>query len=152
MTNHTRAEAVSLLTSRSTGVLATLSPEGQPRARTLYYVANESFEVFFMTLADTRKVVDLNHVPRAAFVVSDDQAPHTIQIEGTIEAQPDTAVIDPIVSKLMENFMRRGPDFAPLTHLDPTTILFYKLTPTWVRFGDFTETSGTDEALVSVNL
>ncbi|MEK7511039.1 MAG: pyridoxamine 5'-phosphate oxidase family protein [Patescibacteria group bacterium] len=146
----TDPDALALLTSNMLGVLSTVAPDGQPRSRTLYYVANDAFEIFFMTLAGTRKVDDINHDPRAAFVVSDPESPRTLQIEGVVTAEPDTALIDPIVKRLMDNFMKQGPDFAPLTHLDPTTILFYRLTPTWTRLGKFAGASGTDEAFTDV--
>ena len=143
-------QALAFLKGNSLGVLSTVAPDGQPRSRTVYYASTDAFEIYFMTLAGTRKVEDINHESRAAFVVSDPDAPRTLQIEGVLSAEPDTALIDPIVKQLMDNFMKKGPDFAPLTHLDPTTILFYKLTPTWVRLGNFKQAEGTDEAFTEV--
>lgn len=128
----------------ATGVLATAAPDGGVRARTIHYAANDAFEVFFVTLAGTRKVEDINANHRAAFVVSDPEIPSTLQIEGVLSEQPDTAIIDPMVHKLMDTLTEKGDMFAPLTHLDANNILFYKLTPTWIRLGDFTKSGGSD--------
>lgn len=150
MTHDRKEQALAFLTGRTHGVLATVSPKGGPRARTVYYAANDRFEVFFLTLAGTRKVDDINHEHRAAFVVSDEGAPQTIQLEGTITEQPDAAADEPVVKALMDTLMSKGDTFAPVTRLDQENILFYKLTPTWVRFGDFTMGEGTDEVLATV--
>jgi len=143
-------ESLSFLKNHAVGVLATLSPAGEPHARTVYYASNDMFEVFFLTLSGTRKVEDINDNHRAAFVVSDNATPQTLQIEGTISELTDTAEIDTVVKKLMDIFTSKGEHFAPLTHLDPGRVLFYKLSPEWIRRGDFTKSAGTDEAFTLI--
>mgnify|MGYP001599529929 CR=1 FL=1 len=145
MTQDQTGRARSFLLKNTTGVLATATQGGGVRARTVHYAANDAFELYFLTLAGTRKVEDIAANPRAAFVVSDPQAPWTLQIEGTLSEQPDTTIIDPMVQKLMDTLMEKGDAFAPLTHLDPNKILFYKLTPTWIRLGEFARGEGTKE-------
>ncbi|MEK7079680.1 MAG: pyridoxamine 5'-phosphate oxidase family protein [Patescibacteria group bacterium] len=147
MTNDHTEQARAFLQANSLGVLATVAPGGGVRARTVYYAANEKFEVYVVTLQGTRKVEDIASDGRVAFVVSDPNAPSTIQLEGTMVEQPNTPIDDPMVQKLMDTLMEKGETFAPLTHLDVNKIIFYKLTPTWVRFGDFAHTSGSSEVL-----
>lgn len=144
-------ESLSFLGSHAVGVLATLSPAGEPHARTVYYVSNSALEVFFLTLSGTRKVEDINDNHRAAFVVSDEVVPKTLQIEGIISELTDTAEIDTVVKKLMDIFTSKGEHFAPLAHLDSGRVLFYKLSPEWVRWGDFTKSEGTDEAFTDIH-
>lgn len=144
MTQDHTEQARAFLMSQKTGVLATHAPDGGVRARTVHYAASDAFELFFVTLAGTRKVEDINADHRAAFVISDAEAPWTLQIEGVLSEQPDTAIIDPMVTKLMDILMEKGDMFAPLTRLDADNILFYKLTPTWIRLGDFTRSGGSD--------
>ena len=150
MTNDHTEQARAFLQKNSLGVLATVAPGGGVRARTIYYAANENFEIYVMTLLGTRKVEDIAADQHVAFVVSDPNAPSTIQLEGTMTEQPNTPIDDPMVQKLMDTLMEKGETFAPLTHLDPNKIIFYKLTPTWVRFGDFAQANGTDEALTVI--
>lgn len=148
----TTASARTFLTSHSLGVLSTLSPEGVPHARTMYYAADDHFNVFFLTTSGTRKVTDITHSAVAAFVVSNEDSPQTIQIEGTITDCTETATIDPVTHNLLNTLRARGEHFAPVTHLDMDGIRFYKLTPTWVRWGDFTHGQGTDAVLVEIPL
>ncbi len=148
--NNTEQSALSFLEDRTVGTLATVSAEGLPRARTVYYVSNELFEIFFFTLAGTRKVEDINANHLAAFVVSDGNLPQTLQLEGVLTELPDSSVADPQMQQLFDVLTARGSDFAPLAHLDASRVLFYKLTPTWVRFGDFVRKNSTDEVLTEI--
>lgn len=152
MTGDRTLTARSFLKDHAVGVLATLSPESTPRARTVYYAADDSFGVYFCTLSETRKVDDIARNAHAAFVVSAEETPQTIQIEGTIADLTETATISDVVRKLLQKFMERGAHFAPLAHLDPGTVRFYKLTPTWVRFADFTDGIGADKAYTDIPL
>lgn len=142
--------AQAFLSSHSIGVLATLSPEGTPHARTMYYAADEALNVFFLTVESTRKVDDLAHTALAAFVVTNEAGPQTLQIEGTVSDLTETATLDPVTHNLLETLLARGERFAPVTRLDMGSIHFYKLTPTWVRWGDFVQGQGTDEVLTEI--
>lgn len=152
MTETGKEGAASFLKEHSAGVLATLSPDGTPRARTVYYASDDSLNVYFCTLTSTRKTEDIANDAHGAFVVSDDKAPRTIQIEGTISDLTETATIDDVVRRLTDTLMEQGAHFAPLTHLDPGKIAFYKLTPAWVRFGDFTDGFGADKTFSDILL
>lgn len=143
---------LSFLQDRSVGVLATLSPQGTPRARTVYYSTDDSFAIYFCTLTGTRKVEDIVSNANGAFVVSDEDAPRTIQIEGTISNLTETALLTDEVRQLLGKIMERGPFFAPLTHLDPGKAELYKLTPTLIRFGDFTDGIGSDVSFTEIEL
>jgi len=146
----TKIQARSFLAGNSLGTLATLSKDGLPRARSVYYATDDTFAVYFVTLAGTRKVEDIAHNTAAAFVVSDEDAPATLQIEGQIENITDTAVLDDTVHSILETLMKKGEHFAPVTHMDVGQIQFYKLTPTWVRFGNFVVGEGNSEVFSDV--
>lgn len=150
--NDSTHTARSFLEEHTLGTLATRSAEGAPRARTVYYVSNNLLEIFFFTLAGTRKVEDINDNHLAAFVVSDENIPSTLQMEGVLSELPDTTIADEQMQKLLEVLTKKGSHFAPLMHLDASAILFYKLTPTWMRYGDFTKGSTTDESLTEIAL
>ncbi len=152
MANDPKTGALALLKEETTGVLATISSDGSPRARTLYFTSDDAFNIFFLTFSGTQKVSEINADHRAAFVVSAPEKPQTLQIEGTISELTDTAVISPVVRILMDTLMKGGPHFAPLTHLDSGRVLFYKLTPSRVRFGDYTHGEGTEEVLLEIPL
>lgn len=145
-----RDEALSFLVNHDAGVLATVSRDGQPGARMVYYTADDSFNLYFMTLKNTRKVADLAANVRAAFVVSDMDTPQTIQIEGNVADLTDTATLDPLLSDFVKRLSSHQSYNIPLTHLDASEIRFYKFTPTWIRWGDFTFGQGTDTVLTKI--
>jgi|TARA_R110000824_G_scaffold401771_1_gene615623 hypothetical protein len=139
-----KVAAHSFLTSNSLGVLATLSQDGNPRARSVYYATDDNFAIYFVTLAGTRKIEDLAHHTKGAFVVSDESIPATLQIEGTIENASHTPAPSDAVRSIFDILLKRGGHFTPLTRLDTGVVHMYKLTPTWIRWGDFSARGGSD--------
>lgn len=147
-----RSEALSFLKGRTTGVLATVSLDGTPHARTVYYAADDAFGVHFLTFANTRKSEDMAGDARAAFVVSSEEMPQTLQMEGYVSDLTETAETDAMVKELVGRFSAKGAHFAPITRLDPSSIRYYKLAPRWVRWGDFTQGDGSAEVLTEIAL
>lgn len=147
-----RDSALSFLVNHDTGVLATVSSTGAPHARLVYYTCDDSFNIYFLTLRNTRKVSDIASNPKGSFVVSEDEIPRTIQVEGTITDLTDSAVNDPLVSDFVQRLMSHTKYGIPLTHFDGSELVFYKLTPTWVRWGDFTFGQGTNAVFTELDL
>jgi general stress protein 26 len=146
--NEKRKEALSFLQGHEGGVLATVSETGESRARFLYYTCDDAFNLYFMTLKSTRKIADLATHPQAAFVVSNMDVPRTLQMEGSVTDLSDTATIDPTLVKKLMAHEKYG---IPLGHFDTSELMFYKLTPTWIRWGDFTSGQGTTEVLSEID-
>lgn len=149
-----RDDALTFLVGHVTGVLATHSTGvagGTPRARLVYYTCDDAFNVYFITLANTRKVEDLGKDPHAAFVVAEPEIPRTIQMEGIVTDLTESATIDPMLSDLMHTLMSNEHYGAPLARFDTSTLKFYRLSPTWVRWGDFTFGHGTDKVLSEID-
>lgn len=146
-----RDKALAFLAQNETGVLATISPEGKAHARLVYYTSDDSFNLYFMTLANTRKVADIAVHPHVAFTVFDSVVPKTLQVEGIVTDLTDTATNDPMLVTFLQKLIPKTPYGIPLEHLDSAVIRFFKITPDWVRFGDFTYGKGTDVVLVEVH-
>ena len=147
----TRDEALSFLVNHDVGVLATISRAGEPHARTIYYTCDAAFNIYFITLKNTRKAMDVASNPRAAFVVSEIEVPKTIQIEGNIADLTDTATNDALLTGFIHRLTTDKPYSIPLTHMDSGELKFYKLSPTWVRWGDFTFGTGSDQVLSRID-
>jgi general stress protein 26 len=145
-----RKIALNFLKAHRTGVLATISPEGTPRARLVYYACDDSFAISFLTLASTRKVDDLAANQHAAFTVAVEEVPQTIQMEGTVTDLTATGTIDATLSKLTENWLSNPTYEAPLTRLDSGGINYYRFTPTWIRWEDFTSGHKTADVLTII--
>lgn len=145
--NIKKADALAFLKSYNTGVLSTLSPGGTPRSRTVYYVCGEDFSIYFLTLISTRKVEDVRHHAEVAFSVSNDAVPQSIEIEGVAKDVSDLPVSDATVHAIFEQLQSNAKYQAPLTHFDAAVVKLYRITPTWIRWGDFTSGKHTSEVL-----
>ena len=146
-----RDEALSFLVDHREGVLSTVSAEGQPRSRLLYYTCDDSFNIFFITLANTRKVADLAAHPKAAFVVSDTETPQTLQVEGEVKDLTETATNDPLIVGFFRELQSHKKYGIPLEHLDSAVIKIYRLSPSWIRWGHFTFGRGSDAVLTLID-
>jgi general stress protein 26 len=146
-----RDEALSFLIAHNNGVLATVSDENKPRARTVYYTCDDAFNIYFITLANTRKVADITAHPQAALVVSEADLPRTLQVEGNIQDLTDSAAVDPMLVDFVHTIMTASKYGPPLARFDTSTLRFYKLTPTWVRWGNFLFGKSTDDVLTLID-
>jgi len=132
-----RQEALAFLKHHKTGVLATVSLKGEAQANMIYYTADDDFNVYFLTLANTRKYQGLLAHPQVAFTVSTTEVPQTLQIEGVaVDISLDQDAIrkkDELTEILNENPWFYG----PITKLDPADIIVVWLKPHWVRWADY---------------
>jgi len=152
MEGNIRGAALAFLRAQELGVLTTVSAEGDPRARLVYYAVGDDFSVYFVTHAQTRKALDLAHNPRASFVVADEAVPQTAQVEGTVTNLTDQTTVDPMLATLTERLLSNTVYGAPLMRFDPDTLLYFRLIPHFVKWGDFTQGHTTDEVIATVPL
>jgi general stress protein 26 len=146
----TRNNALNFLQANSIGALATKSPEGDPHVRLIYYACDDTFSLYFLSLANTRKADDIATNKKAAFVVSSSDSHHTLQIEGVFEEMTDTETFGPMIVNLTKHLFPKDDSPAPITHLDPSHPVFFKLTPTWIRWGDFTQGNGSEKVFTEL--
>ena len=145
-----KGEALAFLRAHTTGVLSTISEAGNPRSRLLYYTCDDAFNVYFITLANTRKAADLHAHPKASFVTFDTEVPRTLQLEGDVSDLSETATNDPLLVHFVEMLMSHNTYGIPMERFDAAKMVFYKITPTWIRWGDFTIGEGTDEVFTTI--
>jgi len=145
MSETTRAEALAFLKGQDVGALATSTLEDGPSVRPVYYAVDDDLTIFFLTLKSTRKTTDLIKNARAAFTIYDSAKPATLELHGTVVDQTEVATIEPIVTELARTIAAKGDHFAPLTRMDPSEVRFFKLTPAWARYADFSRGTGDQE-------
>ncbi|HEY4489072.1 MAG TPA: pyridoxamine 5'-phosphate oxidase family protein [Candidatus Paceibacterota bacterium] len=154
--NKTDAEmkeiALNYLKTNELGALATMSPEGKPRVRQLYYACTDDFSLYFLSLANTRKVADMRTNTEAAFVVTGPNKRRALQIEGVFEEITDTATFGPIITSLTAHLYPEGELAAPIAHLDNAKPVCFKLKPTWVRYADFDAGYGSENVFSEISL
>ena len=125
----TRSELLTFLRKHRLGVLATVSPAGEPEAAVVGVAFTDQLEVIFDTLDTSRKCINLRRNPRIAFVVGWDQE-ITAQLEGLAD-EPMGAERD----RILEAYFRPYPDGRD--RLAWNGITHFRVRVTWARYSDF---------------
>jgi uncharacterized pyridoxamine 5'-phosphate oxidase family protein len=146
-----KTDALAFLKRHRTGVIATAGHDNLPHASAVHYVADDDFNIYFLTLPSSRKYRALAAHPQVAFTVIREDVPQTIQIEGM--AQDITLDIDvkEKKAKILEA-LNASPFFLPpLSKLDPEATAVIWIRPTWVRWADYAFAHyGTDRVFTEI--
>ena len=144
-------EALSFLKRHRTGVLATVSRDWRPLASVVHYAADDKFNVYILTLKNSRKYDALSAHPETAFTVFTEDIPQTLQMEGTAM---DISASDEVGSKKDELFevLNKNPFFyPPITKLDVSDTALVWFQPTWIRWANYAfGEEGTDNILKEI--
>jgi general stress protein 26 len=113
-------------------VQASVSMTGEPQAAIVGVVVSERFEVFFDTLADSRKTLNLRRNPAAALLLGPAAAgsERTVQVEGLAD-EPTGAELE----RLLEMYFSRFPDGRERQRWPGIT--YWRVRPAWVRYSDY---------------
>ncbi len=135
---------------QNVGVLCTLGDYGQPQAASMYFVFDTTLNIYFITREASRKFKNIKKNPRAAFVVSTEQPLQTVQMEGFVEEVTDPHELSEHFSKLVAAASEKT-IVPPVSQLDEGRMVFMKLSPDWVRSGNF-ELLKEDDKLIETRL
>ncbi|HEY4501938.1 MAG TPA: pyridoxamine 5'-phosphate oxidase family protein [Candidatus Paceibacterota bacterium] len=146
-----RKDALAFLKHHKTGVLSTIPGQYQVHGSMVYYTADDDFNIYILTLINTRKFKAIQAHPQVAFTVSTPDVPQTLQIEGMAM---DISLDDEAVKKKDELFeiLNSNPWFyAPITKLDLAETVTVWIRPTWVRWADYAfQESGTSHVFKDI--
>ncbi len=152
-TDRAHADALVFLKRHKVGVLATSSGRDAVHASTVYYVADDSFNVYLLTLATSRKFKAVKEHPQVAFTVSVPDIPQTIQIEGTAV---DISLDEEAAKKKQELFEVLNSNewfYGPIEKLDLAETVVVWIRPAWVRWADYAfQESGSEHVLKEIPL
>ena len=93
------------------------------------FTQNDNLELFFMTFADSRKYVNLQHHPSLSFVIGFGY--NTVQYEGIALELKDEGV-----EEARYAFSRKETPCVP-EFLNNPRARFFKVTPKWIRYSDY---------------
>jgi len=145
------ADALAFLKRHKTGVLATAGHDNVPHASVIHYVADDDFNIYFLTLPSSRKYQALLAHPQVAFTTLREDVPQTIQIEGMAQDISNSAEADEKQAKVLEALNANPFFFAPITKLDPEKPAVIWLKPTWIRWADYAFAQyGTDRVFKEI--
>lgn len=146
-----RQDALAFLKHNCTGVLATMPGDHQVHASMIYYVADDDFNIYFLTFSNTRKFHALQAHPQVAFTVATPDVPQTLQIEGMAA---DISFDEEAAAKKTEllEVLKSNPGFyAPITKLDPAELVVIWIRPTWIRWANYAfGEAGTDHVITEI--
>jgi len=132
-----RTDAFAFLTKHKTGVLATVSAQGESRSRLIYYVCDDNFTIYFSTLSSTRKFLDFAVHPQASFTVATEDVPQTLQIEGVVSEVTEEQRIERWLAPLVDVLMSNKLFYWPVLKLSQGEVKLMQLKPTWIRWADY---------------
>ena len=125
----TASELVAFIRRHRYAVQASVSLAGAPQAAVVGIVVTEGLELFFDTLATSRKCRNLRRDPRIAFVIGWDEE-QTVQVEGVTD-EPNGAEL----ARLKEVYFASFPDGRDRERWPD--IAYFRARPTWARYSDF---------------
>ena len=120
------------------GVLSTITADGKPWGSAIYYVADGSFNFYFVTRVETFKYQNLNKTPFAALTITDSATQTTVQATGEITKVPIMHYMNEFFDKFA-NIRPNGEDVwsPPLAKLNKGEFMPLCLTPTHLQYADY---------------
>ena len=136
-TEAARAEALAFLKANKSGVLSTISRDGKPQGSAIYYVCDDNFNIYFLTLASSRKFEALKANPCVAFTVGTQDVPQTVQLEGVAVELQNEDDINAHYPDLLNVLMSNTVYSAPVTQLGKSDAVVTWIQPKWIRWGNY---------------
>ena len=130
-----RAALLTFMRGHRYAVEASVSPSGHPEAAVVGIVVTDELELFFDTLAITRKAGNLAGNARVAFVIggTGNDEERTVQYEGIADT-PRRAELE----RLKELYFARFPEGRE--RVSWPGITYFRIRPVWIRYSDFSRT------------
>jgi hypothetical protein len=132
VTGAEREKLLTFMRQERYAVQASVTANGTPQAAIIGVVVTDRFEVFFDTLNDSRQAVNLRHNPTSALVIGAAAADseRTVQLEGVADEPSGADLV-----RLLELYFSRFPDGRERQKWP--AISYWRVSPTWLRYGDF---------------
>ena len=127
------------------GTLSTISGD-RSQSASVYYVHDDKCNLYFITRSASRKYKNLETNKNVSFVITSENPPHTIQIEGTAERVTDAHEESEYFTKLVSLASSRA-SIPPVAQMPTSETVFMKITPNWIRFGNFDSSITATEAV-----
>lgn len=151
--NGRRADALAFLKRNKTAVIATTGHDAQPHASAIHYYADDTFNIYFLTLPSSRKYAALSAHPQVALTVVREDVPQTIQIEGMAKDVTHDIEAKEIKEKVMEALTANPFFFPPISKLDPEPPAIIWIQPKWIRWADYAFAQyGTDRVFKEIDI
>jgi general stress protein 26 len=120
------------------GVLSTVAADGSPWGAAIYYIADEDFNFYFVTRAETSKYHNLDKTPLAALTIADSDSQTTVQVGGTVHALPPDRYMEVVFNKLAKIRPKEDHNWAPpLEKIHAGNYMPLYLVPNKLQYADY---------------
>ncbi len=146
-----RSDALAFLKAHSAGVLSTVSSDGKAHGSAIYYVADDTFNIYFVTLKTSRKFANLTANPSVALTIGRQDVPQTLQLEGIAAMLQHEEEIKAHVADLLKVLTSNSVYYAPITKLDNDATAIVWIQPKWIRWADYASVeTGAKDVLIEI--
>ena len=104
--------------------------QNRPESALVAFTQNSHLELYFMTFVDSRKYANLQQNPFVSFVIGFDYT--TIQYEGIA-----SELKEKVIPEALQAFACKETPCTP-EFLNSPRARFFKVTPKWIRYSDYT--------------
>lgn len=118
------------------GVVSTINEDGSPASASVYYLYDKALSFYCITREGSRKYKNLKRDHRVSFVVTSEKPPKTIQCEGVAhevtKPYEENEYFTDLVSLASKHTL-----LPPVSQIGGSKMVFLKITPSWIRVGNF---------------
>lgn len=134
--NSAKDEALKFLREQRTAVISTVSPAGEPESAVITFIADDGFDLYFVTRKSSRKYKNILQSPKVSVVVGfDPEKPTTLQMQGVAETMPASSLTT--IYAITKNLMVREFNWWPLLKVVGLDFVLLKVKMNWVRWFNF---------------
>jgi len=150
-----RERILDFLKKHEIGVLATVDPNGEPSAATIYFTVDDNLNISFLTKTGTKKHDNLKRHNHAMLVVSEAQTQTTVQIKGIATEVTDAAEADKVFRAILRVAMATSDaGMLPISKLQAGGYVVYQIKPKEIRMAVYIRPDPGDYSTIfeTVNL
>src|SRR3989344_4339838 len=118
------------------GVISTVGEENKPESAFVTFAFDDNLNIYFVTRDASRKYKNILENKNVAFAIATENPPQTLQIEGVASVHNDTEEQKHLFQELVG--LASAKHFsAPISQQPMGGLQFIKISPSWIRFGNF---------------
>jgi len=134
------------LSSFQSGVLSSVTSEGEPHASVIYYFVDpELFQIFFLTKNGTQKYDNLVHNNQVVFVVYDAETQKVAHVYGQAYEIIDARSVNEVASRIYRQKLQTGKAAVlPISRLQAGAYTAFTIVPSQIHLASFSQPKSGD--------
>lgn len=145
--SNTNQKVHDFLRDNPMGVVSTVSDDGTPWGAAVYFIADDDFNIYFVTRAETTKYQNVKQGRVAAFTVADRKTQTTVQLTGEVTEVSADDYMNNLFDKFME--LRHSDDHnwsPPINKVHVGKYMPLRIKPTRLQYANYGQRSNDPTA------